>query len=167
MRIPKTVPPQLPTSPMFKVSRRLPSYSGTQVSVSLDERSHNAFLALCKMHRDRGTGVLRTLIDLEIRREPIAHGVRLPTYSLRLWALAYLRGTTKSAVMRDVLRRAYRAAFGRDPEGRVYRPRVQQFESLRQVYYVAYDKAIQRGETSEQAQEAAQKAARDARSERT
>lgn len=165
MRIPKTVPPQLPTSPMFKVSRRLPSYSGTQVSVSLDERAHNAFLALCKMHRDRGTGVLREVVNREMTREP---GVpRCRTYAARVRALALSRGTTKSAVMREGLVRLFRDTFGRDPEGRVYRPRVQQFESLRQVYYVAYDKAIQRGETSKQAQKAAQQAARDARSERT
>lgn len=160
MRIPKTVPPQPPTSPMFVVTRRLPSYSGTQVSAALDERSHNAFLALSQQHPNGGTGVLREVVNRELTREP---GVpRCRTYAARLGAVALSRGLSKSDVVREGIVRLYRDTFGHDPEGRIYKPRIQQFESVRRVYQDAHHRAREQGKTHEKARHEAEQATRKA-----
>lgn len=161
MRRPKTVPAQRPTSPLYRVTRRLPSFSGTQVSAVLDERAYHAFRALAAHYID-GTAVLREVIDREVTRDPVTSAVTLPTYSSRVWALAFRARTTRSAVVREGLLRLYRDTFGCEPTGRVMTRRTQQFEAVRKVYQGTHRASRRQGKSLEEAQREAESASRKA-----
>lgn len=159
MSYPKVVPYQPPSSPCRRVSRRLPTFSGTQVSINLDERAHNALQALARQHQQGVIAVLCEVID----RERAAHETLTGfTYSGALDRLAWARGCSRSAVVRDGLVSLYRKVFGREPEGRVITPKMRQFEAVRGVYANAHKAKRRAGKSKAEAQRAAEDAARGA-----
>lgn len=160
MSYPKVVPYQPPSSPCCRVSRRLPTFSGTQVSVNLDERAYNALQALARQHQQGIIAVLCEVIDRERAAAP--NKLAAFTYSGALDVIAWARGCSRSAVMRDGLVSLYRKVFGRDPEGRVLAPRVQQFEAVRGAYANAHKAKRRAGKSKAEAQRAAEDAARSA-----
>ena len=144
------------------MTRRLPSFSGTQVSAVLDERAYHAFRELQAHYFQDGTGILREVILRECIRDPLIEKANLPTYSSRVWALAFRARTTRSAVVREGLLRLYRDTFGCEPTGRVMTRRTQQFEAVRKIYQGTHRASRRHGKSLEEARREAESAARKA-----
>lgn len=159
MSRPKTVPRQVPSSPCYKVSRRLPTYSGSMVSVTLDDRANNALRALAGRHQQGVNAVLCEVID---RARTTVNAPAGFTYSGALDVIAWGLGCSRSAAIRTGLVRLYRDTFGREPKGRVIARRVQQFEAVRSAYTNAHKASRRAGKSKDEARGAAESAARDA-----
>lgn len=156
----KIVPRQEPASPMSVVVRRLPDWQGEMVSAALDERSLNALRALTARHQQTAVAVLCEAIERARDREGIPAAVKSYPGMLRL--MAWLRGASVSAVVRDAIVAHYAEVFGKAPTGRVTVPRVQQFERVRRVYQDAHRAVRKRGGTKQEARTAAEQKAKAA-----
>jgi hypothetical protein len=129
------------------------------VSVTLDERANNALRALARRHQQGVNAVLCEVID---RARTTANAPAGFTYSGALDVIAWGLGCSRSAVIRAGLVSLYRDTFGRGPKGRVIVQRVQQFEAVRSAYANAYKASRRAGKSKDEAQRAAEVAARDA-----
>ena len=156
----KVVPAQPRSSPMTVVVRRLPNWQGEMVSAALDEQSLNALRTLTARHQQTAVSVLCEAIERARDRADVSAAVK--SYPGMLAALAAVTGTKKSAVVRAALVAHYREVFGREPTGRVYVPRVQQFEGVRRVYQDAHRAVRKAGGSKAEARSAAEQKAKAA-----
>ena len=156
----RVVPPQPTSSPMTVIVRRLPDWQGEMVSAALDERSLNALRALAARHQQTAGAVLCEAIERALDREGVPTALKSHNGILRL--LGWLTGRSKSAVLRDAIVAHYVEIFGKAPVGRVYVPRVQQFEGVRRVYQDAHRAVRKAGGTKQDARTAAEQKAKAA-----
>ncbi len=156
----KVVPTQLRSSPMTVIVRRLPDWQGEMVSAALDEQSLNALRALTARHQQTAVSVLCEAIERARDRAGISAAVK--SYPGMLAALAIVADTKRSAVVRTALVMHYREVFGREPTGRAYVPRAQQFEGVRRVYQDAHRAVRRAGGSKAEARSAAEQKARAA-----
>jgi len=158
--MPRTVPEQPISSPMVTVNRRLPDWQGEMISVVLDERALNALTQLVARHQQTAVSVLCEVIERARDRAGITPMIR--SYSGMVLALAIKGRTSRSAAVREAIVAHYVEVFGRQAEGRTWKPRVQQFEGVRRVYQDAHRAARKAGRTKRQARVEAEEKTRTA-----